>query len=58
MRSVDNVAQAAAFLASPLAPYIRGCVVVCDGGANIAGSVRFNAGAEALLRQMEDGTAR
>jgi len=57
MGSVDDIGQAAAFLASPLASYISGCVVVCDGGANLAGSARFNAGAEALLRQVEAGTA-
>jgi NAD(P)-dependent dehydrogenase (short-subunit alcohol dehydrogenase family) len=58
MGGVDDIGQAAAFLASPLASYISGCVVVCDGGANLAGSARFNAGAEALLRQTEAGTAR
>lgn len=58
MGSVDDIGQAAVFLASPLASYISGCVVVCDGGANLAGSAPFNAGAEALLRQMQAGTAR
>ena len=58
MGSVDDIGQTAVFLASPLASYVSGCVVVCDGGANLAGSARFNAGAEALLRQMEAGSAR
>jgi len=59
MGSVDDVGQAAVFLASPLASYISGCVLVCDGGANLAGSGRFNAGAEMLLKQMAGaGAAR
>ena len=32
MGTVDDIGQTAAFLASPLAAYISGCVVVCDGG--------------------------
>jgi NAD(P)-dependent dehydrogenase (short-subunit alcohol dehydrogenase family) len=58
MGTVDDIGQAAAFLASPLASYISGCVLVCDGGANLAGSARFNAGAEALLRQMAKAATR
>jgi NAD(P)-dependent dehydrogenase (short-subunit alcohol dehydrogenase family) len=49
MGSVDDIGQTAVFLASPLAAYITGCVVVCDGGQNLAGSGLFNAGAEQLL---------
>ena len=52
MGTVDDIGQTAAFLASPLASYISGCVVVCDGGSNLAGSARFNAGAEKMLQQM------
>jgi enoyl-[acyl-carrier-protein] reductase (NADH) len=48
---VDDIGQTAVFLASPLASYISGCVVVCDGGSNLAGSGRFNASAERLLAQ-------
>ncbi len=48
--TVDDIGQAALFLASPLASYITGCVVVCDGGSHLSGSARFNAGAEQLLR--------
>ena len=49
MGSVDDIGQTAVFLASPLASYITGCVVVCDGGQNLAGSALFNAGAERAL---------
>ena len=52
MGTVDDIGQVAAFLASPLAAYVTGCVVVCDGGANLAGSARFNAGAETLMKRM------
>ena len=52
MGTVDDIGQAAVFLASPLASYISGCVVVCDGGSNLAGSARFNAGAEKILQQL------
>ena len=52
MGSVDDIGQVAAFLASPLAAYVTGCVVVCDGGSNLAGSAPFNAGAEMLLTRM------
>jgi NAD(P)-dependent dehydrogenase (short-subunit alcohol dehydrogenase family) len=52
MGTVDDIGQTAAFLASPLASYISGCVVVCDGGANLAGSASFNAGAELVQQKM------
>lgn len=52
MGTVDDIGQVAAFLASPLAAYVTGCVVVCDGGANLAGSAPFNAGAEMLMKRM------
>ncbi len=50
MGTVDDIGQTAAFLASPLASYISGCMVVCDGGQNLAGSTVFNMTAEHLLR--------
>jgi NAD(P)-dependent dehydrogenase (short-subunit alcohol dehydrogenase family) len=50
MGTVDDIGQTAAFLASPLATYISGCVVVCDGGSNLVGSGRFNANAEQMLQ--------
>jgi NAD(P)-dependent dehydrogenase (short-subunit alcohol dehydrogenase family) len=48
--SVDDIGQAAVFLASPLASFVTGCVLVCDGGQNLAGSAVFNAGAQQLLK--------
>ena len=50
MGTVDDIGQAAVFLASPLASYISGCVLVCDGGQNLAGSTVFNMGAEQILK--------
>jgi len=50
MGTVDDIGQTAVFLASPLAAYITGCVVVCDGGQNLAGSAPFNAGAEQAFK--------
>jgi NAD(P)-dependent dehydrogenase (short-subunit alcohol dehydrogenase family) len=49
--SVDDIGQAAAFLASPLAAYVSGCVLVCDGGQNLPGSGLFNLGAEQIMKQ-------
>lgn len=48
--TVDDIGQTAVFLASPLASYISGCVVVVDGGQNLAGSAPFNIAAEQILR--------
>ena len=53
--SVDDIGQTAAFLASPLAAYVTGCVVVCDGGQNLPGSGLFNIGAERMLRSQPRG---
>lgn len=53
--TVDDIGKTAAFLASPLAAYVTGCVVVCDGGQNLAGSALFNIGAEAVLRAQAKG---
>jgi NAD(P)-dependent dehydrogenase (short-subunit alcohol dehydrogenase family) len=39
--TVDEIGQLAVFLASPLASYITGTLVVCDGGQNLAGSGIF-----------------
>ena len=49
MGGVDDIGQTAVFLASPLASYISGCVVVVDGGQNLVGSALFNAGVEQML---------
>ena len=48
--TVDDIGQVAAFLASPLASYVTGCVVVCDGGQNLVGSALFNIGAAQALQ--------
>jgi len=53
MGTVDDIGQTAVFLASPLASYISGCVVVCDGGQNLSGSALFNIGIEQMLRAQE-----
>jgi NAD(P)-dependent dehydrogenase (short-subunit alcohol dehydrogenase family) len=53
MGTVDDIGQTAAFLASPLAAYISGCVVVCDGGQNLAGSALFNVGVGQMLRTQQ-----
>lgn len=41
--SVEDIGQAAVFLASPLASYITGTVLVVDGGQNLPGSGEFTA---------------
>jgi NAD(P)-dependent dehydrogenase (short-subunit alcohol dehydrogenase family) len=53
--TVDDIGQTAVFLASPLATYITGCVVICDGGQNLAGSAPFNASAEQALNSHAAG---
>ena len=50
--SVDDIGQAAAFLASPLAAYVTGTLLVCDGGQNLPGSGFFNMGAEQMMKAM------
>ena len=49
MGSVDDIGQAAVFLASPLASHITGTLLVVDGGQHLAGSTPFNAGARQVL---------
>jgi NAD(P)-dependent dehydrogenase (short-subunit alcohol dehydrogenase family) len=39
--TVDEIGQAAVFLASPLAAYITGTVLIVDGGQNLPGSGMF-----------------
>ena len=40
--TVDDIGQAAVFLASPLAAYITGTVLCVDGGSNLVGSAMWN----------------
>ena len=42
--TVNEVGQVAVFLSSPMASYITGTQVVCDGGMNLSGSALFNMG--------------
>jgi len=46
--TVGDIAQAAVFLASPLASYVTGTVLVVDGGQNLAGSGAFAGAIEAM----------
>ena len=48
--TVDDIGQLAVFLASPLAAYVTGALVVADGGQNLPGSALFNMGAEQMLQ--------
>ena len=48
--TVDDIGQLAVFLASPLATYVTGTLVVADGGQNLPGSALFNMGAAQLLK--------
>jgi NAD(P)-dependent dehydrogenase (short-subunit alcohol dehydrogenase family) len=52
MGTVDDIGQAAVFLASPLASYISGTLLVVDGGQNLPGSALFNMGAEQMMQAM------
>lgn len=54
--TVDDIGQMAVVLASPLAAYVTGCVVVCDGGQNLVGSAVFNQEAADVLRAQERRT--
>lgn len=50
--TVDDIGQVAVFLASPLAAYVSGTLLVADGGQNLAGSALFNMGVEQMLKAM------
>ncbi len=52
MGTVDDIGNAAVFLASPLASYITGTLLVTDGGQNLPGSALFNMGAEQMMAAM------
>lgn len=47
--TVEEIGAAATFLASPMAQYVTGCVMVVDGGSNLMGSVPFG---QAIERAM------
>ena len=49
--TVDDIGHVAVFLASGLASYVTGTVLVADGGQNLPGSALFNIGAEQMLRK-------
>ena len=49
--TVDDIGQAAVFLASPLASYVTGTMLVVDGGQNLAGSVAFASAIEAMQQR-------
>ena len=48
--TVDEIGQVAVFLASGLASYVSGTLLVTDGGQNLAGSALFNLGAEQMMK--------
>lgn len=48
--TVDEIGQVAVFLASGLASYVSGTLLVADGGQNLAGSALFNLGAEKMMK--------
>ena len=48
--TVDDIGQAAVFLASPLAGYITGTVLLVDGGLTLTGSALWNQSVESLPR--------
>jgi enoyl-[acyl-carrier-protein] reductase (NADH) len=48
--TVDDIGQAAVFLASPLASYITGTVLLVDGGSSLVGSALWNQTVETLPR--------
>jgi len=48
--TVDDIGQAAVFLASPLASYITGTVLLVDGGSALVGSALWNQTVETLPR--------
>jgi NAD(P)-dependent dehydrogenase (short-subunit alcohol dehydrogenase family) len=53
MGTVEDIAQAALFLCSPVADWITGVVLNVDGGSGLAGSGGFNANAARLLAEQQ-----
>jgi NAD(P)-dependent dehydrogenase (short-subunit alcohol dehydrogenase family) len=56
--TVDDIGQLAVVLASPLASYVTGTLLVADGGQNLPGSALFNMGAEQALAAMAKREAK
>jgi NAD(P)-dependent dehydrogenase (short-subunit alcohol dehydrogenase family) len=50
----EEIGHAAVFLASPLAAYVTGTVLVVDGGQNLVGSQSFGAAIEAMQPERRD----
>jgi len=46
----EEIGQVAVFLSSPMADYITGSQVVCDGGMNLSGSALFNMGVNQAVK--------
>lgn len=53
MARVEEVAQMAVVLASPLGSYVSGAVLPVDGGQNLTGSALFNEQVERMLRDRD-----
>jgi len=51
--TVEEIGNAAAFLASPLAAYVTGTVLVVDGGQNLFGSAPFAAAIAGMKAQQQ-----
>jgi NAD(P)-dependent dehydrogenase (short-subunit alcohol dehydrogenase family) len=49
--TVEDIAHASLFLASPLASFVTGTVLVVDGGQNLVGSASFGEAIEAMQAQ-------
>jgi NAD(P)-dependent dehydrogenase (short-subunit alcohol dehydrogenase family) len=49
--TVEEIGHAAVFLASPLATYVTGTVLVVDGGSNLTGSAHFAEAIEAMRQR-------
>lgn len=47
--TVEEIGQAAVFLASPLAVYVTGAVLTVDGGSNLLGGVPFQSAIEKMF---------
>ncbi|MAA73657.1 MAG: short-chain dehydrogenase [Salinisphaeraceae bacterium] len=54
MGTVDDIGQTACFLASPLASYVSGSLIMVDGGQNLEGSGRWTELMAAGIRDKSD----